>query len=44
MAAYKRVLLIGKDIDSPITKEHCNKDCIIIGGEENGFSFNDLNV
>ncbi len=44
MAVYKRVLLVGKNIDSPITQEHCNKDCIIIERREKGFAVSDFNV
>lgn len=42
--AYKRVVLIGDNIDSPVDSEVCNNNCLIIGSKENGFSLEDLNM
>jgi ankyrin repeat protein len=44
MAVYKRVVLIGKNRANPINKDQCNKDCIVIGNRDKGFSLNDLNM
>ncbi len=44
MTVYKRIFVIGKNINLPINSDNCKGECLVIGTNEKGFELGDLEV